>query len=386
MRLVRGAWKILVGIKDGLVLIAMLLFFGALFALLSARPNAAIRDGALVLDLDGTIVEQPTAADPRALLTGSELAQELRLRDVVRALDAAKDDARVKAVVLDLDRFRGGYPAAVNEVAAAVGRVRTSGKPVLAYATAYLDSSYLIAANATEVWMHPMGGTLFSGPGGSQLYYKGLIDKLGVNVHVYKVGKYKSAVEPYILAGQSPEAKQASVQLYGSLFAHWQEAVMRARPKAKIMPFLTAPDEVVTAANGDIARANMQAGIVDKLGDRTAFGNRVAQLAGGDTNRPAGWFKSIKYADWLAAHPLPKGGDAVGVLTIAGEIVDGKGGRGNVGGDTIARNDARRAGPQESEGAGGADRFAGAAPRSPPNRCGSRSWRPRSADCRWSCR
>lgn len=338
MRLVRGAWKILVGIKDGLVLIAMLIFFGLLFAALSSRPNAAaIRDGALVVDLDGTIVEQTSEADPTAFLTGQQVAKELRLRDVVRSLDEAKDDARVKAVVLDLDRFAGGYPAAVGEVARAVGRVRAAGKPVLAYATAYTDSGYLIAANASEVWTHPMGGALFLGPGGSQLYYKGLIDKLGVNVHVYKVGKFKSFVEPYIRADQSPEARAANQALYGTLFGQWQEAVVKARPKAKIAPFLTAPDQAVTAANGDIAQANVNAGLVDKLGDRVAFGRRVAELAGGDPAKPVGFYKSIKLADWIEAHPLPTSGDAIGILTVAGSIVDGKGGTGEAAGDTVSK-------------------------------------------------
>ena len=209
MKLVRGAWRLLVGIKDGLVLIAMLLFFGLLFAALSNRPNSSIKDGALLVDLDGSIVEQTSEASPFASLGGSSQPKQLRLRDVVRALDAAKGDARVKAVVIDLDKFGGGYPAAITEVANAVARIRASGKPVLAYATGYMDAGYLIAASASEVWEHPMGGTLFTGPGGSQLYYKGLADKLGINVHVYRVGKFKSFVEPYTRADQSPEAKQA---------------------------------------------------------------------------------------------------------------------------------------------------------------------------------
>ena len=210
MKLVRGAWKILVGIKDGLVLILMLIFFGALFALLSAKPNAGtIRDGALVLKLDGPIVEQP--ANPTALgaAQGATPDREFRLRDLVRAIDTAKDDARVKVLVLDLDSYGGGYPAAVTEVANAIGRFKASGKKVLAYATAYTDGAYLLASNASEIWLNPMGGTLFMGPGGNQLYYKGLIDKLGVNVHVYRVGKYKSFVEPYTRSDQSPEAKEA---------------------------------------------------------------------------------------------------------------------------------------------------------------------------------
>lgn len=337
MKLVRGAWKLLVGIKDGLVLLFMLLFFIGLFAILSARPNpAAVRDGALVLNLDGMIVEQPSEADPFAALSGGEGPREYRMRDLVRALDAAKTDSRVKAVVLDLDRFMGGYPAAVAEVGEAVARVRAAGKPVLAYATGYTDSGYLLAANASEIWVDPLGGTLFMGPGGSRLYYKGLIDKLGVTTHVYKVGKFKSAVEPYILTQQSPEAREANEALYGAIFGQWQEAVIKARPKAKVREMIAQPDAIVAAANGDIALANERMGLVDKRGDRLAFGKRVAAIAGADAGKPAGNYKTIKLANWLEANPAPKTGDAIGVITVAGEIVDGKAGPGTAGGDTVS--------------------------------------------------
>src|SRR5579875_1027324 len=112
----------------------MLAFFGLLFAALNARSSpAAIHDGALVLDLGGTIVEQPHEVSPMALLSGQQGAHEYRLRDLVRAIDAARTDGHVKAVVLDLDHFGGGYPEAISEVATALAGVRASGKPVLAY-------------------------------------------------------------------------------------------------------------------------------------------------------------------------------------------------------------------------------------------------------------
>jgi len=337
VKLVRGAWKLLVAIKDGLVLIAMLLFFGLLFTALNARRGpAAIRDGALLLDLKGSIVEQPAEVQPFALLSGQQVAREFRLRDVLRAIDTARDDKRIKAVVLDLDGFGGGYPAALSEVADALMRVRASGKPVLTYATAYTDSGYRLAAASSEIWMNPMGEALFTGPGGSQLYYKGLIDKLGVNVHVYRVGKYKSFVEPYTRTDQSPEAKAAAQALYGSLFDNWRASIARARPKAQVQPFLANPAGIVKAAGGDFAHSNLAARLVDKLGDRVAFGQRVAQLAGGDAAKPAGYFKTVDYNAWLDANPLPTGGDAIGVVTVAGEIVDGKAPAGTAGGDTIA--------------------------------------------------
>ena len=338
MKLVRGAWKLLVGIKDGLVLVLLLLFFALLFAALSARPGMKpIGDGALVLDLDGSVVEQPAEQAPLAALSGQKMAREFRARDVIRAIRAAKGDARVKAVVLDLDEFVGGYPATLNEIAAAIGEVRASGKPVLAYATGYTDASYRLAANASEIWMNPLGGTLFAGPGGNQLFYKGLIDKLGINTHVYRVGKFKSFVEPFTRTDQSEEAKGASQALYGALLGQWQEAIGKARPKAQVAPFMAAPDKLILATNGDIAKANMASGLVDKLGDRTAFGRRVAQLAGADTRKPAGNFNTIKYDAWVQANPLPTAGGAIGVVTVAGNILDGEGGPGQAYGTTIAK-------------------------------------------------
>ena len=338
LKLVRGAWKILVGIKDALVLLAMLLFFGLLFAVLSATPNrAAVTPGALVLKLDGSIVEQPAEMSPFAALGGSAPLKEYRLRDVVRALDAARTDDRVKAVVLDLDRFTGGYPAAMIEVGRAIRRVRDAKKPVLAYATAYTDSGYLLAANSSEVWSDPLGGVMLRGIGGSQLYYKGLIDRLGVNAHVYRVGTYKAAIEPFIRADQSPEARQANEALYGSIFETWKTELKAARPKAQVDLALTNPVQLLASQQGDMARASLAAGMVDKLGDRIAFGKRVAEIAGAGTNKRAGEFATIKLDNWIAANPVTKPGSPIGVVTIAGEIIDGEAPAGTAGGDTIAR-------------------------------------------------
>ena len=195
MRFVRAVWKLLVGIKDALVLILLLLFFGGLYAALSSRP-APIREGVLVMDLSGTVVEQPSQAAISDVVSGSGGIREHRLRDLVAALDAARTDDRVKAVALDLDSFMGGGQTAIGDLGEAVRRVRASGKKVVAYATGYTDDSYQLAANASEIWLNPMGAVALAGPGGKRLYYKGLMDKLGITANVYKVGTYKSAVEP----------------------------------------------------------------------------------------------------------------------------------------------------------------------------------------------
>jgi protease-4 len=335
VKLVRAAWRLLVGIKDALVLIAMLLFFGLLFAALTARPGGNVGEGALVVDLDGSIVEQPQEVAPFAALSGQQTAREYRARDVIRALDAARTDARVKAVVLDLDNFAGGYPATLSPVADAIAGVRRS-KPVFAYASGYTDASYRLAAAATEIWVDPVGGALFAGPGGSQPYFKGLLDRLGVTAHVYRVGRYKAAVEPFLRNDQSPESREANQALYGSLLGQWRDGIRRHRSQAQVDAFLQQPAQVVTAAGGDVAQANLRARIVDRVEGRLAFNRRVAQVAGADATKTTG-FRRIAYDQWLAANPLSTDGDAVGVLTVAGDIVGGTGGPGTAAGDTVSK-------------------------------------------------
>ncbi len=338
MTLALNAWRLMVGIKDGLVLLFMLLFFGLIYALLTIGPNAgAVRDGALLLNLNGSIVEMARRTDPQEVLSGNVGPREIQLRDLVRALDAAAKDDRVKAVVLNLSGFNGGGQVVLERVGEALDAVKAAKKPVLAYSAGYDDQSYLLAAHASEIWLEPMGFAAFPGPGGSHLYYKGLIDKLGANVHVYRVGKYKSFVEPYTRADQSPEAREASVDLLNALWADWQADVGSARPQFKKREYLSNPLGLVSANGGDLAKAALAAKVVDTLGDPYAFGNRVAKLVGPDDDKSPGGFRTIKLNDWLAANPESTAGEPVGVVTIAGEIVDGKSHGDQTGGDTIER-------------------------------------------------
>ena len=334
MNLVRGAWRVLVGIKDGLVLLLMLLFFGILAAALTSRPaSKAIGTGALVLELKGSIVEQPASISPTQALTGGSQAKQFRLREIVAALDAAATDDRVKTVVLDLDGFMGGGQVALGDVGEALDKVKAK-KPVLAFATGYSDDAYQLAAHANEIWLDPMGLALFAGPGGSRLYYKGLLEKVGANVHVYRVGKFKSAVEPYILDRQSPDAKQASQALLASLWQGWQAEVGKARPKAQLAAFIADPAGVV-AASGDPAMAVLKAGVVDKLADRAAFNKRVAVLAGKGRKDQA--YARIELKPYIAAKARKKGDGVIGVVTVAGVIQDGEAEAGTAGGETIGK-------------------------------------------------
>lgn len=335
----RKVWHLLVAIKDGLALLLLLLFFAALYGVLMARPNAgAVREGALLLKLDGAVVEEPQIVDPLELLLSSQApAREYRARDIVRALRTGASDDRVKAVVLDLGKFTGGGMVNLQEIGEALDAVRAAKKPVLTHAALYHDDSLLLAAHASEVWLDPLGGALIAGPGGKHLYYAKLLEKLKVTAHVFKVGTYKSAVEPYIRNDQSPEAREQSQALLGTLWESWQAEVAKARPKANIKLAARDPVAWLKASGNDTAKAALAAGLVDRIGDRVAFGNRVAELAGKDSyDKRPGSFAHSNLRAWLAANPEDKPGKPIGVVTIAGTIVDGDAGPGVAGGDRIA--------------------------------------------------
>ena len=332
-------WRLLVGIKDGLSLIFLLLFFSLLFAVLTARPSPAqVTEGALLLDLNGVVVEEKSAIDPiQALLSGQAPVSEFQSRDLVHALDEAASDDRIKAVVLDLTSFIGGGHVHMQEVSEALGRVRKADKPVLTYAIGYGDDAMMLAAHASEVWIDPLGGAVIAGPGGSRLYYGELLENLNINARVYKVGTYKSAVEPYLRGDMSPEARENYAALYGSLWEEWQAKVKKARPQLQLDKVTKTPAEWVAESQGDLATAALSAGLVDKIGTRVEFGERVAELSGEDKfNEAPGAYAFTDLAPWLADNPVKTPGEAIGVVTIAGEIVDGEAGPGTAGGDRIA--------------------------------------------------
>jgi protease IV len=330
MKFVAAVWKLLVGIKDALVLILLLLFFGAIYAGLSARP-APVTAGVLTLDLFGSVVEQPSRTRIMDVL-GGQAPSEYRLRDLVGALDSARTDDRVRVVALDLERFAGGGRVAMADLAAAVRRVRESGKPVIAYATVYSDDSYLVASAASEMWLNPLGGVAIAGPGGSSLYFEGFLDKLGITANVYRVGTYKAAVEPFTRSDMSDEARENAQALGDSLLESWRDQVLKNRSKARIDIYMRNPVGALAAADGDLARAAIGFGLVDKIGPHDEFQARLAELGGEDLSAKGG-YKRIKLADYVNDKVSDNDSGAIGVVTVAGMIIDGEAA---AGGDTIS--------------------------------------------------
>ena len=341
MTFARKVWKLLVAIKDGLVLVLLLLFFAALYGILSMRPAPhSVEEGALLVKLDGVVVEEPQAVDPLALLAARGLpTREHSARDVIRAIRGAASDDKIKAVVLDLDFFLGAGQAHLSEIGEAIDIVRAADKPVLAHAIAYTGDTMQLASHASEVWVDPLGGALIAGPGGTILFYGDLMDRLDVNIHVYRAGRYKSAVEPWTSASFSDDARSDITGVYDTLWEIWKGEVGKGRPKADIARLASDPVAAIEAAGGDSAKAAQASGLVDRIGTREEFAERVAEIAGKDDSAPEnpGAYAHTGYAIWNAANPISDAGKPIGVITVAGDVVDGTAGPGTAGGDRIAK-------------------------------------------------
>jgi protease-4 len=341
MSFARKVWHLLVAIKDGLSLVFLLLFFWALFSVLHQRPSpAAVREGALLLNLDGSVVEEVRNAPPlESLLSSAVPNKQFAAHNVVRAIDEAAKDERIKALALDMTTFLGGGHVHMQEIGEAIDRFRAAGKPVLAYAVAYSDDSMLLAAHASEVWVDPMGGVAVRGPGGNNLYYGDLLKRFDVKAHVFRVGTYKAAVEPYVRNDMSPEARSNIEPVVKSVWREWLANVKQARPKADLDYITGDTVAYANAAGGDLAKAALDAGLVDKIGTREDWGKRVAEIAGKDDwDDSPGAFAKTDYKTWLAdlgsetgKRTFGGGGKTIGVITIAGDISDGNAGPGEAG-------------------------------------------------------
>ena len=339
MSFLRGAWRFLVGVKDALALLFLLLIFALIFVATRAAPLTVPSGSALLLDLDGVIVDQASERSAIEMIAGSaDTIPEVQLRDVVEAIDRARDDDRIKSIVLQMDGFYGTGMANLQSIGASLKAFKAEGKPIYAYSGAYVDDSYYLGAMASEAWLNPLGAVLLTGPGGAGLYIKGALDKLGVDVNVFRVGTYKAAVEPFTRTEASPEAKAANQALVDTLWDMWIGDVETARPKVKVDAITADFPARIRAAGGDFARQALADGMIDRIGTYVDFGQAMAKRVGeGDDDRP-GAYNQIDFRDYLRASTSSRDrtGGAIGVVYVSGEIVDGQAMRGTAGGDTIA--------------------------------------------------
>ncbi|MBP0602134.1 MULTISPECIES: signal peptide peptidase SppA [Aeromonas] len=308
----------------------------------SETPDTPI-EGALTLNLSGVLVEQRTQTDPtvqllRQMDSSDEQPSEIVLSDLLWAIKSAGDDDRIKALVLKPQGLQGASLSKLQEVAAAIDTFKESGKPVIAMADYYSQGAYLLAAHADHVLLNQSGAVLIEGLGVYQTYFKSALEKLNVTPHVFKVGTYKSFVEPYTRDEMSPESKEANQRWLDQL---WQSYVADVAEQREIEPDAVAPNkdhflELLRKAGGNAASYALDNGLVDQLATRDEMTQAVIKEVGESDDH--GW-KGVGLKEYLAAIPeqYPQSGkDEVGLITASGAIMDGVQPAGTIGGDSLA--------------------------------------------------
>jgi protease IV len=347
-RLFRGLWNILTTVKNATGNIIFVSLIVLLLVAMYSNESPSVPDTtALILNPTGVIVDQKTPIDPWSeFLSGYEEDEtETLLRDLLEAIDKGTKDDRVKSLVLDLSKFNGASMSKLEEVSSAILRFKEAGKPVFAFAPAYSQGQYLLAVNADKIYLdeqsfQSLGGVFLTGLGVYPTFFKEALDKLKVNVHIFKAGLYKGAVEPFLRNDMSDEAKEANTGWISVLWNQYKEIVVEAR---NITPesfdnYTNQFDEMLAAHDNDSSQLALQQGLVDGILTRKAWRKEMQSIVGVHEST----YNHVSYKNYLAAvrDPIPTvnpGAAKIAVITASGTIFDGKQPAGNIGGDSLSK-------------------------------------------------
>jgi len=307
-------------------LVLLVLIVSALFFALRSEVVKIEERTSLVIELSGKLVEQSALGSREAALayalSGAE--PETRLRDVVRALELAKGDARIESVQVRVDDLQSAGFASLREIGTAMDQVRATGKKVTVWASAFNQRQYMIAAHASEVFVHPMGHVLLTGLGNTRLYWGDALKRLGITVHVFKAGAYKSFPETFVRNRPSESALEADRQWMNDAWSQVTESIETARG---LMPgavgnFIESFDTEVVAASGDMSHVALNANLVDAV--RGSDEVRTLLLGRQGIKKEGGKLRSVHYLDYLDANPEKETGDkGIAIVTLEGDIRDG---------------------------------------------------------------
>lgn len=325
-------------LAGNIAFIAVIVFLSAL--IVTGRRDSVPESAVLVLAPGGALVEQRSEGILSNELLGEDIAAETVLQDIVDALDLSKEDARIKAVLLDLSNLTSAGLSKLQDVGAAIKRFRQSGKPVIAAADIYTQRAYFLAAHSDRIYLNPMGGVLLTGFGIYQNYYKAALDKLMVQLHVFRVGTYKSALEPLMRNNMSEFDREASSALLEVLWASFKTGVADGRGiDPEILDDYTRhfPERLADHA-GDAAQLALAFRLVDELKTIEEVRQELIELAGEDTAKRT--FRQVRFHDYVNAVRPDRKNDGpdpkVGVIVAQGVILDGTQPAGKIGSSSLA--------------------------------------------------
>ena len=332
-----------------------------LFSAITSSPDIPKieKHSALVLAPHGYIVEQLTYIDPidQAIKEASDSqdAPETLLYDLIDAIKYAKDDNKITVLVISTKGLWGAGVTKLQDLTAAIKDFKESGKKVIVYDDNYSQAQFYLASVADEVYMNTDGGVFLLGMARYRTYYKSFLDKFDVTVNVFKVGKYKSAIEPFIRDDMSEAAREANLLWLGELWDDFKQDLSDNLQieNSKINEYIDNFKDNLISYKGDSAKLAVDYGLVDKLMSRIEFREYMMDLVGADEDNKS--FKQINHANYLRVKKsnydyLDPYSNKVAVVTAKGNILDGEHKEGNIGGDTVSRL-IRRARLDETVGA-----------------------------------
>ncbi|MFL0993867.1 signal peptide peptidase SppA [Vibrio parahaemolyticus] len=340
----KGIWKSITFIRlalANLIFLLMIAVFYFAFTYTGEGRPVIEKESALVMNLSGPIVEQRRYVNPMdsvaGSLLGNEIPKENVLFDIVDTIRYAKDDAKVSGLVLALRDLPETNLTKLRYIAKALNEFKASGKPVYAVGDFYNQSQYYLASYADKVYMAPDGGVLIKGYSAYSMYYKTLLEKLDVSTHVFRVGTYKSAIEPFIRDDMSDAAKESATRWVTQLWSAFVDDVTTNRNiNAKVLnPTMEELLTEMKSVDGDLAQLAVKMGLVDELATRQDIRTLFAKEFGSDGKDS---YNAISYYDYLATirPDYTLANHDIAVVVASGAIMDGQQPRGTVGGDTVA--------------------------------------------------
>lgn len=322
--------------------VILLFFFGVgTYLLFQSNSKVEIPQGALLVDISGVVVDQ-TSMDNRVQQLGRSLLgassnrlQENPLFDLVESIRQAKGDKNITGMVLKLNDFAGADQPSLHYIGKALKEFRDSGKPIFAIGDSYNQTQYYLASYANKIYLSPQGAVDLHGFATNNLYYKSLLEKLKVTTNIFRVGTYKSAVEPLIRDDMSPAAREADSRWVGGLWQNYLNTVAANRQLTPEQLFPSAAQIIkgLQTTEGNTALYALNSKLVDELASRTVVENQLVKTFG--WNKQSNDFNNISIYDYQPQPILDKG-EQIAVIFANGAIMDGLQTPGTVGGDTTA--------------------------------------------------
>ena len=340
-RIFKFIGSILTVIRYAFSLLIVVVLFSVIGGMFVGNIQPVPEEGALYLAPQGVLVDQKSYVDPLAqvLAQGSQQNTETLVRDIVEAIDTARDDSRITHLLLDTDYMAGASLSKLQEIGAALRRFKATDKPIIAVADYFTQSQYFLAAHADEIILNPLGGVMITGFGSYRSYFKDALDKLNITMNIFRVGQYKSAVEPLMGNSMSPQVRDETGVLLNDLWQSYSSEIedLRSLDEGSVNDYANNLHLSLEQYKGDSAALSKAAGLVDTIASRSGIHQYlIANIASEDDDVISINMDSYLSNTRLANKQISNGQNQIAVVVASGSIMDGQQPEGSIGGDTLA--------------------------------------------------